>query len=116
CSWPRRRGASATRCSARRAPSGRAARPGSVFARRRGGRGRGRARAPARRRRWRVRLVRWGLAAAALAALATALPVLALRAVPPLTTAFMARRALGLDGGGRCPRVEYRWVDWEHIS
>src|SRR5690606_41335582 len=37
-------------------------------------------------------------------------------AVPPLTTACMARRALGLDGGGRCPRVEYRWVDWEHIS
>jgi monofunctional biosynthetic peptidoglycan transglycosylase len=52
----------------------------------------------------------------AASSLATALPVLLLRWVPPVTSAFMVRRALGLDPGGRCRRIEYDWVGWDAIS
>jgi monofunctional biosynthetic peptidoglycan transglycosylase len=47
---------------------------------------------------------------------ATALPVLALRWMPPLTSSFMLRRALGLDGHAVCPEIEYDWVGWDAIS
>lgn len=66
------------------------------------------------RRRRPGRRVALGLALAFVAASVT--PVAVLRAVPPLTSSFMAQRALGLGDGGRCRRVEYDWVGWEAIA
>jgi monofunctional biosynthetic peptidoglycan transglycosylase len=48
-----------------------------------------------------------------LASALTALPVLALRFVPPLTTPFMLRAHFGPD---RCDRVDYEWVTRDGIA
>jgi monofunctional biosynthetic peptidoglycan transglycosylase len=47
---------------------------------------------------------------------APALPIAALRVVPPLGSSFMVQRALGRGAGGACPRIEYDWVGWDAIS
>lgn len=80
----------------------------------------------ARRRRRRSRSLRRRLlgalvvASAALACaavLATALPVLFLRHLPPVATAFTLRSRFADPATGRpCPSVERRWVDWQDIS
>jgi monofunctional biosynthetic peptidoglycan transglycosylase len=65
-------------------------------------------------RRVALRALALGLAAALLA---TALPVLLLRAAPPPTTAFMLRSRFADPATGRpCPAVRQAWVDWEAIS
>ena len=47
----------------------------------------------------------------------TALPVLALRWVPPLTSAFMVEaKWRALRAGERLYRTDYRWVPWGRIS
>jgi len=75
-----------------------------------------------RRRKSRGRRWRWRwplLAAAALAAivLASALPVVALRWVRPLTSSFMVQRSLGAWWNGeREFRLRYHWVGWDAIS
>jgi monofunctional biosynthetic peptidoglycan transglycosylase len=56
------------------------------------------------------------LALLALWLLATALPVAALRVVPPLTTSFMVQRWLRPGPGGPCRSIDYDWVAWEAIS
>ncbi len=48
--------------------------------------------------------------------LATALPVLVLRVVPPLTSAFMVQRTFGAGAGGPCEAIDYDWVGWHGIS
>jgi monofunctional biosynthetic peptidoglycan transglycosylase len=50
------------------------------------------------------------------AAVATALPIAAMRWVHPLTTAFMVERRLGFGPGPRCAAIDYRWVNWDAIS
>lgn len=66
-------------------------------------------------------LVRWlavaVFASGALFIAVTAAAIVALRSLPPPTTAFMqisqtADPATGLP----CAGIEYEWVDWEHIS
>jgi monofunctional biosynthetic peptidoglycan transglycosylase len=64
----------------------------------------------------RRRLLRVLLAAGLLAVAATALPIAALRVVPPLTTAVMVQRWLGGGAGGRCAGIDYDWVGWDAIS
>jgi monofunctional biosynthetic peptidoglycan transglycosylase len=47
----------------------------------------------------------------------TAIPITALRWMPPLTSAFMLRSRLADPATGRpCTRIDYRWVPWERIS
>lgn len=54
--------------------------------------------------------------AVAVVSLATVLPVLVLRVVPPSTSAFMLQRAFGVGGGQPCAGIEYDWVGWDGIS
>lgn len=49
--------------------------------------------------------------------LLSVLPVVALRWIPPPTTAFIVGKQLGdLFDDARHPALEYRWVPWERIS
>lgn len=45
----------------------------------------------------------------------TAVPVIALRWVPPITTAFMLRDQIADLAQGRSAPVRYRWVAWDKI-
>jgi monofunctional biosynthetic peptidoglycan transglycosylase len=86
-----------------------------------GGPRRGRTRAAAARRRppppWRRRALRVALAALGVWVLITAVPVLVLRFVRPLTTTFMLRSYFSDPASGRpCDRVQYRWTDGASIS
>lgn len=66
---------------------------------------------------WGRRLARGALRAGAAALLASAGLVLALRWVPPPTTAFMVqRRVQAWSEGNRGFRLEHRWVDWRSIA
>lgn len=65
---------------------------------------------------WR-RLRRWVLAAIATWLVLTVLPVLLLRWVPPLTSAFMLEARVGaLRAGERGYDTDFHWVSLEHIS
>jgi monofunctional biosynthetic peptidoglycan transglycosylase len=44
------------------------------------------------------------------------LPIAVLRVVPPLTSAFMLQRRLGVGPGPACPRIDYDWTGWDRIS
>ena len=66
--------------------------------------------------RWRRRLRRTALAALLLVLLGPALPVAALRFVPPLGSALMVERWLEAQGAGRSFRVRYDWVPLSRIS
>jgi monofunctional biosynthetic peptidoglycan transglycosylase len=48
--------------------------------------------------------------------LVTVGPVVVLRWIPPLTSAFMLERQLGLLVRGEDPAIRYRWVAWREIS
>jgi monofunctional biosynthetic peptidoglycan transglycosylase len=49
--------------------------------------------------------------------LAPALPIAFLRFVPPPTTAYMWHSKTSDPATGRaCPRSDYRWVGWAHVS
>ena len=49
--------------------------------------------------------------------IATMAPIAVLRWVPPLTTAFMWQSRTADPATGRpCPRVDYHWTPWRHIS
>jgi len=70
----------------------------------------------ARRPLWR-RVARFGLLVLVASTAATALPILALRFIPPPTTAFMLRSRVSDPASGQpCERVAYRWVPREAIS
>jgi len=69
--------------------------------------------APARRRLPRV--ARLLLRAAGVALAATVLPILLLRWVPPVTSAFMLQRQAGALLHGEDPGIRYRWVGWRGI-
>lgn len=75
---------------------------------------RGRSRAG---RTWGRRVWTWIWKGAVAFLLGTALPVLALRWVPPVTSAFMLERTLAVwvDDGDR-PALRYYWVPWEGIA
>ena len=47
---------------------------------------------------------------------ATALPVLALRCVHPVTSAFMLERRFLASGERACESIRYHWVPWREIS
>ena len=69
-----------------------------------------------RRRSWAARLRRLGLAVGVAAVGVSLLAVLALRWVPPPTTAFMLRSAQArADAPGRAS-AGYRWTAWDDIS
>jgi len=59
------------------------------------------------------KLSAWGLVGAVAA---TTAPVLALRWMPPPTSAFMFRRSVASLVGGHGTPIRYRWVDWPAIS
>jgi monofunctional biosynthetic peptidoglycan transglycosylase len=65
---------------------------------------------------WR-RLRRWVLLAIGAWLVVTIVPVLLLRWMPPLTSAFMLEaRVAALRAGDRGYHTDYRWVSLEHIS
>jgi monofunctional biosynthetic peptidoglycan transglycosylase len=59
--------------------------------------------------------VRLLLRAAAFVLGATIVPILVLRWVPPVTTAFMLERQVGALFRGEDPGIRYRWVGWREI-
>lgn len=62
-------------------------------------------------------LLKWLGAALLLAVLVTVVPVLALRWLPPATSAFMLEaRVNAWRAGERSTRIDYRWVSLEQIS
>jgi monofunctional biosynthetic peptidoglycan transglycosylase len=64
-------------------------------------------------RRFRRRLLRAGLGLALVVTAATALPIAALRVVPPVTSAFMLRERWPF---GPCDAIEYDWVGRREIA
>jgi monofunctional biosynthetic peptidoglycan transglycosylase len=70
------------------------------------------------RQRRRRRFLRTRLAAGLLLlVVATAMPIVVLRWVRPLTTSFMLQRYfLPAAGGAACKRISYPWVAWDDIS
>lgn len=68
-------------------------------------------------RRWLRRCARFVVAIAPIAAIASIGPILALRSVPPPTSAYMLRaRNTDPATGLACKEVAYHWVDGEAIS
>jgi monofunctional biosynthetic peptidoglycan transglycosylase len=65
------------------------------------------------RSRWKRRLLRAGIGLVLLASACTALPILALRWIPPLTSAFMLRERWPW---GPCDAIEYAWVGRREIA
>lgn len=61
-------------------------------------------------------LLRRGLQAVAVLVLASILGALALRWIPPPTSAVMEERRIEALWQGRRSRVDYRWVAWNRIS
>lgn len=67
--------------------------------------------------RWLLILLLWALGAVGVFVAVTVLPVLALRELPPPTSAFMLRAHFADPATGEaCEEVEYRWVAREQIS
>lgn len=63
------------------------------------------------------RVRRWALLALAAWLVATVVPVLLLRWIRPVTSAFMLEARIGaLRAGEKSYRTDYRWVSLEHIS
>lgn len=58
----------------------------------------------------------WIARAIAFFLLLTVVPVVALRWIPPVTSAFMLQRQVGALLHGEDPRIRYRWVGWRDIS
>ena len=78
---------------------------------------RSRANPRSRQRPRRGRIARAMTAFIAFVIIATMAPIAVLRWVPPLTTAFMWQSRTADPATGRpCPRVDYHWTPWRHIS